>query len=84
MAPRHSWGGMASTQTKIDVKDEDIKAIQGNLAYRFKAAKSIYAKVEDLSLEPLSRDERFVGKASNVTGRWEKQWRGTVSRILYR
>ena len=61
---------MASTQTKIDVQDEDIKAIQGNLAYRFKAAKSIYAKVEDLSVEPLSRDERlvcccFYVKASN-------------------
>ena len=64
---------MASTQTKIDVQDdvEDIKAIQGNLAYRFKAAKSIYAKVEDLSVEPLSRDERlvcccFVSPGSNI------------------
>ena len=58
MAPRHSWGGTATTQTKIDVKDEEIEAIKGNLAYRFKAAKFIYAKVEDSALEPYGRDER--------------------------
>jgi len=62
MAPRHSWGGAATTQTKIDVKDEEIEAIKGNLAYRFKAAKSIYAKVEDSALEPLARDESFSGR----------------------
>ena len=58
VAPRHSWGGTASTQTKIDVQDEDLKSIKGNLAYRFKAAKSIYARHEDLTVEPLGRDER--------------------------
>ena len=59
LAPRHSWGGTATTQTKIDVKDEDLDANKGNLAYRFKAAKSIYARVEDIALEPLARDERY-------------------------
>ena len=58
IAPRHSWGGTASSQTKIDVQDEDLESIKGNLAYRFKAAKQIYARYEDLAVEPLGRDER--------------------------
>ena len=58
MAPRHSWGGTATTQTKIDVRDEELESIKGNLAYRFKAAKAMYARAEDTSVEPLARDER--------------------------
>ena len=59
IAPRHSWGGTASTQTKIDVRDEELDSIKGNLAFRFKAAKAIYARSEDLSLEPLTSYERL-------------------------
>jgi len=57
IAPRHSWGGTASTQTKIDVKDEILETIKGNLAFRFKAAKAIYARAEDPAVEPYQRDD---------------------------
>lgn len=63
IAPRHSWGGTASSQTKIDVQDEDLESIKGNLAYRFKAAKQIYARYEDLAVEPLGRDESVTGRS---------------------
>jgi len=53
VAPRHSWGGSATTKTKIDVEDEDAMAIKGNLAYRFKAANTMYFKNESLDVEPL-------------------------------